>query len=97
MAERFFRATALAGDLHLTDFYDWDAWETRQLQYRDEAEVKWLMRMGAGEHRIVRTVAELDAALEDSVSPRGIYLYISERLVGEAKRRWEAMKQKRNR
>jgi len=63
MAERFFRATALAGDLHLTDFYDWDAWETRQLQYRDEAEVKWLMRMGAGEHRIVRTVESLTPLL----------------------------------
>jgi hypothetical protein len=91
MAERFFRATALAGDLHLIDFYDWDPWEPRQIQYRDDAEVGWLMRTGAGERRIVRTVTELDAALEESASPHGIYLYISESLIEEATRRWEAM------
>jgi len=97
MAERFFRATALAGSLHLIDFSDWDPWEPRNIQYRNDAEVGWLMRTGASERRIVRTVAELDAALEESASPCGIYLYISESLIGEAERRWEEMKQKRRR
>jgi len=95
MAERFFRATALAGNLHLIDFPDWDPWEPRHIQYRSDAEVGWLMRTGASERHIIRTVTGLDAALEESASPRGIYLYISESLVGEAKLRWEEMKQKR--
>jgi hypothetical protein len=37
MAERFFRATALAGELHLIDLSDWDDWELGKIQYRDEA------------------------------------------------------------
>jgi hypothetical protein len=64
----------LAGSLHLIDFPDWDPWEPRNIQYRNDTEVEWLMHTGASERRIVRTVAELDAALEESASPRGIYL-----------------------
>ncbi len=97
MAERFFRATALAGELHLIDFHDLDDWEPDKVQYRDEAEVHWLMRTGAGERRIVRMTAELDAALEESASPHGIYLYVSESLVDDVRRRWEEMKQRRKR
>jgi len=97
MAERFFRATALASSLHLIDLSDWDPWEPSNIQYRNDAEVGWLMRTGASERRIVRTVAELDAALEESASPRGIYLYISESLIGEAERLWEEMKHERRR
>jgi hypothetical protein len=97
MAERFFRATALAGELHLIDFHDWDDWVLEKIQYRDEAEVSWLVRTGAGERRVVRTAAELDAAIEDSASPCGIYLYVSESLIQEAKRRWEEMKRERKR
>lgn len=97
MAERFFRATALAGELHLIDFHDWDDWEPDKVRYRDEAEVRWLMRTGAGERRIVRTTAELEAALEESASPHGIYLYVSESLVDEVRRRWQEMKQSRKR
>ncbi len=97
MVERFFRATAIAGDLHLIDFYDWDAWKLGEVQYRGEAEVRWLTRTGVGERRVVGTVAELHAALEDSTSPRGIYLYVSERLIDEARRRWEGMKRARKR
>jgi len=95
MAERFFRATALAGELHLIDFHDWDDWESEKVQYRDETEVSWLLRTGAGERRVVRTAAELDAAIVESASPRGIYLYLSESVIEEAKRRWEGMKRKR--
>jgi len=84
MAERFFRAAALAGELHLIDFSDWDEWDSGKVQYRAEAEVSWLMRTGAGERRIVRTAAELDAALDESASPRGIYLFVSESLIEEA-------------
>jgi len=95
MAERFFRATALAGELHLIDFHDWDDWESEKVQYRSEAEVSWLMRTGAGERRVVRTATELDAAIVESASPRGIYLYVSEDLIQEVRRRWQEMKQKR--
>lgn len=55
------------------------------------------MRTGAGERRVVRTVVELDAVLEESGSPRAISLYVSEGLIGEAKRRWEEMRQKHKR
>ena len=97
MAERFFRAAALAGELHLIDFSDWDEWESGKVQYRDEAEVGWLIRTGAGKRRIVRTAAELDAALDESASPRGIYLFVSESLIKEVTRRWEEMKRNRRR
>lgn len=95
MAERFFRATALAGELHFIDLSDWDDWEIDKVQYRDDAEVSWLIRTGAGERRVVRTPVDLDAALEESASPHAIYLYVSDRLIEEAKRRWEEMKRKR--
>jgi hypothetical protein len=55
------------------------------------------MRAGAGERRIVRTAAELDAALHESAAPRGIYLFVSESLIEEATRRWEEMKRSRRR
>lgn len=97
MAERFFRAAALAGELHLVDLSDWDDWDATKVQYRDEAEVRWLMRTGASERRIVRTAAELDAVIADSASPRGIYLYVSEALIQETKRRWEELKGKHHR
>lgn len=97
MAERFFRAAALAGELHLIDLSDWDDWELEKVQYRDEAEVSWLMRTGAGERRVVRTAVELDSVLEESASPRAISLYVSEGLTEEAKRRWEEMRQKHKR
>jgi hypothetical protein len=74
-------------------------WERflEKVQYRDEAEVGWLMRTGAGERRVIRTTAELDAAIEESASPRGIYLYVSESLLEETKRRWQEMTRKRKR
>ena len=97
MAERFFRATALAGELHLIDLSDWDDWDSGKVQYRDETDVSWLMRTGAGERRVVHTAAELDAAIVESASPRGIYLYISDSLIEEAKRRWKEITQKRKR
>jgi hypothetical protein len=97
MAERFFRAAALAGELHLIDLSDWDDWDSGKVQYRDEAEVSWLMRTGAGERRVIHTVTELDAAIDESASPRGIYLYVSESLLEETKRRWHEMTRKRKR
>jgi hypothetical protein len=54
------------------------------------------MRTGAGERRIVRKAATLDAA-DKSASPRGIYLFVSQSLTEEAKRRWEEMKRNRRR
>jgi hypothetical protein len=97
MAERFFRATALVGELHLIDIHDWEDWELDNVLYRTEAEVRWLMRTGGGERRVVRTVADLDTALEDSASPHGMYLYVSESLIDEVKRRWEETQRNRRR
>ena len=94
MAERFFRATAFTGELHLRDLDDWEDWNSEQVVYRDEAEVSWLMRTGAGERRVVRTAAELDATLKETTAHRSVYLYVSERLIEDAKRRWEEMKQR---
>jgi len=74
-----------------------DCWDSGKVQYRDETEVSWLMRTGAGERRVVHTAAELDAAIVESASPRGIYLYISESLLEETTRRWQEMTRKRKR
>jgi hypothetical protein len=92
MTERFFRMTALAGDLHFIDLHDWDPWEPSRLQYRDEAEVRWLVRAGAGERRIIRTAGELGTAIDDSASPCSIYLYVHETLLEETRSRWEKMR-----
>ncbi|HLW47343.1 MAG TPA: hypothetical protein VKW09_06200 [bacterium] len=91
-AERFFRARALAGNLHLLDFNDWEEWNSAKVSYRDEAEAEWLTRMGGNAHRMIRTPAELDSVLRESVSARVFHLYIGERLLDEARRRWEDMK-----
>jgi hypothetical protein len=64
---------------------------------RDEAEVNWLVHTDARERRVVRTAAKFDAAVAESASPRGIYLYVSESLIEEAKCRWQEMTQKRKR
>jgi hypothetical protein len=87
MAKRFFRAAALAGELHFIDLSDWDDWDVEKVQYRDEAEVSWLMRTGAGERRVISTAAEFGATIDESASPRGIYLYVSESLLEETTRR----------
>jgi hypothetical protein len=97
MAERFFRATALAGDLHFIDLNNWDPWEPNRIAYRDEAEVRWLVRAGAGERQIVRTAAELGTAIDDSASPRSIYLYVHESLLEEARSRWQETRRSRGR
>lgn len=97
LADRFFKATALAGELHLTDFNYWDEWDPAKVTYRDEAEASWLKRMGGNEHRVIRTTVELEAALGDSVSARGLQLYIADGLLDEARRLWERMKQGRKR
>jgi hypothetical protein len=93
---RYFKATALAGNLHLNDLGDWDLWQPSRLDYRDEAEVRWLLRASAVGRRIVRTVAELATAVEDSASSRSIYLYIHETLLEDARCRWEETKRNRN-
>jgi hypothetical protein len=97
MDERFFRVTTLAGALHFVDLHDWDTWEPSRIAYRDEAEVRWLVRAGAGERRIIRTAAELGAAIDDSASPRSIYLYVHESVLDEARSRWETTRLNRGR
>ena len=97
MAQRFFRGTAVAGDLHLIDLNDWDEWDSGQIRFRDEAEASWLTRVGGNEHRMIRTPAELAAALQESVTARVFHLYISEGLLDEARQRRKEMKQKRKR
>jgi len=91
---RFFRARALGGNLHLLDLNDWETWDPGKVSYRDEAEAGWLSRMGGDAHRIVRTAAELDVVLRESVSARVLHLYIGEGLLDDARRRWEDMKHK---
>jgi hypothetical protein len=92
MAERFFRATALAGDLHFIDLSDWEPWDSNRIAYRDETEVRWLVRTGAGERQIIYTAGELDAAIDNSASPCSIYLYVGETLLEETRSRWEKMR-----
>lgn len=65
-AGRFFRATALGGDLHFPDVNDWDQWEPSRIRYLDEAEVRWLVRASARDRRIIRAAAELESAIRDS-------------------------------
>jgi hypothetical protein len=88
-AERFLRAVALAGALELADLKEWEEWDPERLQYRDRAEAQWLLRVSSTNRRLISTPAELEAALNDSTSaPRGIHLYISERLLGEVRYWW---------
>lgn len=94
LVERYFRALALAGDLYLSDFNDWEEWDLARVRYRDETEVAWLTRISPADRRIVVTVAELDAALQESTSPRAVHLYVSERLTDDARRRWHEMKKR---
>ncbi|HKX19534.1 MAG TPA: hypothetical protein VJT33_16145 [bacterium] len=93
--ERFFRAVALAGNFYLSDLKDWEEWDPPRVRYRDEVEVAWLTRISPADRRRVATAAELDAALEESASPRAVHLYVSERLTDDARRRWLEMKKKR--
>jgi len=95
MTERFFRATELAGDLHLIDLDDWAPWEPRRIQYRDSVEIQWLLRTTKGERRVIHTVEALDAVIVESGPSRDIYLYVDEQLLDAARQRWEASKQKR--
>ncbi len=97
MADRFFRATALCGRLHLIDLADWESWEPRKIQYRDQVEVQWLVRASGGERRVIRTVAELHAAISESVEPRAVYLYVHDSLLDATRRCWEDLKQVRAR
>lgn len=96
-AGRFFRATALGGDLHFIDVNDWDQWEPGRIRYLDEAEVQWLVRAGAGDRRIIRAAAELDGAIQDSAPSQSVYLYLDETLSQDALGRWEEMRRNRDR
>lgn len=94
---RFFRATALGGDLHFIDVNDWDQWEPSRIRYLDEAEVQWLVRAGAGDRRIIRAAAELESAILDSAPSQSVYLYLDETLSQDALGRWEEMRRNRDR
>lgn len=96
-AGRFFRATALGGDLHFIDVNDWDQWEPSRIRYLDEAEVRWLVRAGAGDRRIIRAAAELESAIQDSAPSQSVYLYLDEALSHDALGRWEEMRRNRDR
>ena len=80
--------------MHLLDLNDWETWDPDRVSYRDETEAGWLTRMGGDGHRIVRTAADLDLVLRESVSARVLHLYIGEALLDDARRRWEDMKHK---
>jgi len=96
MAGRFFRATALAGSLHLLDLHEWEPWDSSRIQYRSNDEVQWLLRLrGEHDHRVILTAAELDAVITESAAPSAVSLYVSEVLLDETRRRWEAMKRQR--
>lgn len=64
------------------------------MRYRDEVEVAWLTRISPADRRRVVTASELDAAIDESASPRAVHLYVSERLIDDARRQWEEMKKK---
>ncbi|GEM_PF-1908007 len=92
MSERFFRAAALAGRLHLRDIRDWESWDPTALKYHSEDEVRWLTRVGNGLHRIARNIEDLVQAVRDSKNGRvSVTIYVHEELLGEAKARWEDM------
>jgi len=95
MADRFFRALAVDRDLHFSDLNDWESWDPTRIMYRNDAEVRWLMRTRAAARRIIRTVVELGTAIDESADSRIISLYVGESLLHEARSRWESMKQKR--
>ena len=84
----------MGGNLHLPDFNDWEEWDAGKVSYRDRAEAEWLTRMGGNAHRMIRTGADLDAVLRESVSARVFHLYVGEHLLDQARRHWEDMKQK---
>lgn len=65
------------------------------MRYRDEVEVAWLTRISPADRRRVVTASELDAAIDESASPRAVHLYVSERFIDDARRQWEEMKKKR--
>lgn len=96
-AGRFFRATALGGDLHFIDVNDWDQWEPSRIRYLDEAEVRWLVRASARDRRIIRAAAELESAIQDSAPSQSVYLYVDETLSQDAVGRWEEMRRNRDR
>lgn len=96
-AGRFFRATALGGDLHFADLNDGDQWEPSRIRYLDEAEVRWLVRASARDRRIIRAAAELESAIQDSAPSHSVYLYVDETLSQHARDRWEEMRRNRDR
>ena len=97
MAERFFRVTTLAGGVHLLDLHDWEPWDANRIEYRSKAEIAWPLRIRGGghDHRVIRTVAELDAVLTESAAPSSVSLYVREDLLDETRRQWETMKTQR--
>ena len=96
-AGRFFRATALGGDLHLVDLNDWDQWESARLRFLDDAEVRWLVRASTRDRRVIRAAAELESAIRDSAPSQSVYLYVDEALSQDARDRWEEMRRARDR
>lgn len=92
MAERFLRATALSGCLYLMDFTNWEPWQPNKIQYRDLAEVQWRVRASRGVHRLIRTVAELLAAIDDSTAC-AVHLYVHADLLDDTRRCWEERRQ----
>lgn len=92
MRDRFFRAVAIAGRLHLRDVGDWESWDSTALTYQSEDEARWLIRVATGLHRIARTAEDLAQAVRDSKKgPVSITLHVHAELLGEAKARWEEM------
>jgi len=52
------------------DLHEWEPWEPARIQYRNQAEVEWLIRIRGDDPRVIRTVTELDAVITESAEPR---------------------------
>ena len=90
--EKFFRASSMAGRLHLSDIGDYGFWDADCIRYGTEEYIRAAFVKETGD-RFVRTAQELDAALEATRGVPGVRtIWIREDLLEEARRRWEEMK-----
>ncbi len=85
LPDRFFLATVLGGRLHVQGVPDWGPWDSSRLEYFTESYIETESYIdpglvGAAGDRKVRTLEELDAAIEEPmrVAPtRNVWIHES--------------------
>jgi hypothetical protein len=93
MYERFFRATAAYGHLHLSDVATDGPWTPEQIVYYDMKDID-AIRSRTIRVSVVRSAEELDEMLRISRNMLAtVNLYVLERLLEPARERWVAMRQ----